>query len=67
MICEDMWTDEVTECLEESGAEILVVLNGSPFEVDKVDQRLNLAVARVTESHPDGPLVREGARTTGRG
>ena len=50
MICEDMWTDEVTECLEESGAEILVVLNGSPFEVDKVDQRLNLAVARVTES-----------------
>ena len=50
MICEDMWTDEVTECLEESGAEILVVINGSPFEVDKVDQRLNLAVARVTES-----------------
>ena len=50
MICEDMWTDEVTECLEESGAEILVVLNGSPFEIDKVDQRLNLAVARVTES-----------------
>ncbi len=51
MICEDMWTDEVTECLEESGAEILVVINGSPFEIDKVDQRLNLAVARVTESH----------------
>ena len=50
MICEDMWTDEVTECLEESGAEILVVINGSPFEVDKVDERLNLAVARVTES-----------------
>ncbi len=51
MICEDMWTDEVTECLEESGAEILVVINGSPFEVDKADERLNLAVARVTESH----------------
>ncbi|MDE0058252.1 MAG: NAD+ synthase [Defluviicoccus sp.] len=50
MICEDMWTDEVTECLEESGAEILVVINGSPFEVDKADERLNLAVARVTES-----------------
>ena len=50
MICEDMWTDEVTECLEESGAEILVVINGSPFDVDKVDRRLNLAVARVTES-----------------
>ncbi len=50
MICEDMWTDEVTECLEESGAEILIVINGSPFEVDKADERLNLAVARVTES-----------------
>ncbi len=50
MVCEDMWTDEVTECLQESGAEILVVINGSPYEVDKTDQRLNLAVARVVES-----------------
>lgn len=50
MVCEDMWTDDVTECLEESGAEILVVINGSPFEDEKQDQRLNLAVARVTES-----------------
>ena len=50
MVCEDMWTGEVTECLEESGAEILVVINGSPFETDKADTRLNLAVARVTES-----------------
>lgn len=50
MICEDMWEADVTECLEESGAEILVVINGSPYEVDKTDQRLNLAVARVTES-----------------
>ncbi len=50
MVCEDMWTDQVTECLEESGAEILVVPNGSPFELDKPDARLNFAVARVTES-----------------
>ena len=50
MVCEDMWTDEVAECLEESGAELLVVINGSPFEVDKTDQRLNLAVSRVAES-----------------
>ena len=50
MICEDMWEPDVTECLDESGAEILVVINGSPFEVDKPDQRLNLAVARITES-----------------
>ncbi len=50
MICEDMWEPDVTECLDESGAEILIVINGSPFELDKSDQRLNLAVARVGES-----------------
>ena len=50
MICEDMWSSDVTECLQESGAEILVVINGSPFETDKPDDRLNPAVARVTES-----------------
>lgn len=49
MVCEDMWTEEVAECLEESGAEILTVLNGSPYEQDKWDTRLNLAVARATE------------------
>jgi NAD+ synthase len=50
MVCEDMWTPDVTECLQESGAEILVVLNGSPYEQVKADERLSLAVARVTES-----------------
>ncbi|MGQ0665109.1 MAG: NAD+ synthase [Pseudomonadota bacterium] len=50
MICEDMWTADCAECLVESGAEILLVPNGSPFETDKVDERLNLAVARVTET-----------------
>ena len=46
MVCEDMWFPEVAECLDESGAEIFVVLNGSPFETDKLDERLNFAVAR---------------------
>ena len=55
MICEDMWTPEVPECLAESGAEILVVTNGSPYEADKADARINLAVARVTENRL--PLV----------
>lgn len=50
MICEDMWQPDVTECLEESGAEILVVVNGSPFESDKTDMRMQLATRRVTES-----------------
>ena len=50
MICEDMWTSEVVECLEESGAELLIALNGSPFDISKGETRLQLAVARVTES-----------------
>ncbi|MET4699533.1 NAD+ synthase [Constrictibacter sp. MBR-5] len=49
-ICEDIWTSAVVECLEETGAEILLVPNGSPFEADKTDVRINLAVARVTET-----------------
>ena len=50
MICEDMWTPEVAECLHESGAEILIVVNGSPYECAKHDQRLAVAVARIVES-----------------
>ena len=49
-ICEDIWSSEVTECLEETGAEFFVVINGSPFVVGKPDLRMNVAAARVAES-----------------
>jgi NAD+ synthase len=49
-ICEDIWREDVPECLAETGAEILLVPNGSPYERDKPDVRLNIAVARVTET-----------------
>ena len=49
-VCEDIWTSEVTECLAETGAEILAVPNGSPFEAGKEDVRANLIAARVTET-----------------
>ncbi|HEX4407251.1 MAG TPA: NAD+ synthase [Xanthobacteraceae bacterium] len=54
-VCEDTWTDwgdyeNVIECLAETGAEILIVPNGSPYWRDKADVRLNVSVARVTES-----------------
>jgi NAD+ synthase len=48
-ICEDIWGEEIVECLAETGAEILVVPNGSPYWRQKNDVRLNIAVARVTE------------------
>ncbi len=50
MVCEDMWFEDVAETLVESGAEILIVPNGSPFDIEKQDVRLNHAVARVTET-----------------
>lgn len=49
-ICEDIWTEESCETLAETGAEILLVPNGSPFEQNKDDTRLNLVVARVAET-----------------
>ncbi|HXS07570.1 MAG TPA: NAD+ synthase [Rhizomicrobium sp.] len=49
-VCEDIWTEDVTECLYETGAEILAVPNGSPFEAGKEDVRLQLAAARVGET-----------------
>ena len=49
-ICEDIWQPSVVECLEENGAEMLLVPNGSPFETTKDDIRLNIAVERVVES-----------------
>ena len=54
-VCEDTWTDwgdyeNVVECLAETGAEILVVPNGSPYWRDKINVRLNVSVARVTEA-----------------
>ncbi|MDR3469333.1 MAG: NAD+ synthase [Xanthobacteraceae bacterium] len=55
-ICEDTWMEEspdyenVVECLAETGAEILIVPNGSPYARGKTDIRMSMAVARVVES-----------------
>ena len=59
-VCEDIWTEwgdyeDVVECLAETGAELMIVPNGSPYSRNKDDVRLNIAVARVTES--DLPLI----------
>ena len=49
-ICEDIWFDDVTECLMETGAEILVILNGSPYNRDKQERRMNVVLERVVET-----------------
>lgn len=49
-VCEDAWHPDVAETLAETGAEILVVPNGSPYRRGKLDLRLNVTVARVVET-----------------
>jgi NAD+ synthase len=49
-VCEDIWTPDVVECLRETGGEILLVPNGSPFEAGKEGVRLGLIKSRVKES-----------------
>jgi NAD+ synthase len=49
-ICEDAWHPEVSEALAETGAEILLVPNGSPYYRGKFDRRLSHMVARVVET-----------------
>jgi len=49
-ICEDAWHEDVCEALAESGAEILVVPNGSPYFRRKYERRMNAMVARVVET-----------------
>ncbi|MBF0561167.1 MAG: NAD+ synthase [Alphaproteobacteria bacterium] len=50
LVCEDMWFGDVAASLKEAGAEILIVINGSPFDLGKADQRVQHAAARVAET-----------------
>ena len=49
-ICEDAWQPDVAETLEETGAEFLLIPNGSPYFRNKQETRLNLMVSRVIET-----------------
>jgi NAD+ synthase len=49
-ICEDGWYADVAETMAESGAEVLVVPNGSPYRRGKFDVRMNHLVSRVVET-----------------
>ncbi len=50
MICEDMWHPDLPSALKKKGADILIVINGSPFEAEKNDVRLHFAEQRVRET-----------------
>ncbi|MEM6593590.1 MAG: NAD+ synthase [Pseudomonadota bacterium] len=49
-ICEDAWHEDVAETLAESGAQMLLVPNGSPYFRNKHDIRIGHMVARVVET-----------------
>ncbi len=49
-VCEDIWFPDLCEMLGETGAEIILSLNASPFENAKTDMRMMHAVSRMTET-----------------
>ena len=49
-ICEDAWFEDVAEAQAESGAELLLVPNGSPYARGRYDTRMGHMVARVVET-----------------
>lgn len=50
LVCEDWWFPAIPETLAETGAEILISTNASPFEDGKQGRRLQLALNRVVET-----------------
>jgi NAD+ synthase len=55
MICEDLWFKATSDYLKGKGAELLLVPNGSPYDHDKTNQRVEIASARLAET--DLPVV----------
>ena len=49
-ICEDIWQEVVCAHLAEAGAEILLVPNGSPYELDKDEIRYKLVRSRTLQT-----------------
>ncbi|WP_413204953.1 NAD+ synthase [Rhodospirillum sp. A1_3_36] len=51
LVCEDMWFPDVAGHLAEKGADMLVIPNGSPYDVEKDEARLFHARGRVAETN----------------
>ncbi|MEO7635429.1 MAG: NAD+ synthase [Sphingomicrobium sp.] len=49
-ICEDIWQEVVCQHLADAGAELLLVPNGSPYELDKDDLRYRLVRDRAVQT-----------------
>ena len=49
-ICDDAWREDGPETLEETGADLMIALNGSGYTADIMDQRL-AAMSRLSQIH----------------
>ena len=49
-VCEDIWYSTCAAHLKKRGAQLLLVPNGSPYEVDKIHHRLELVRDRASET-----------------
>jgi len=50
LTCEDLWWEEVTEYLTNKHSDLLISLNGSPYDLPKADSRLSNGAERVAQS-----------------
>lgn len=49
-VCEDIWTADACSQLKQAGAELIINLNASPFEVNKLEKRQRTLQKRTQES-----------------
>ena len=49
LICEDVWFAEPVAAAKAAGAELIVVPNASPYDIDKLETRYDVVRARVSE------------------
>jgi NAD+ synthase (glutamine-hydrolysing) len=49
LVCEDIWEPEPTQLARSQGAELLIVINASPYEIHKQRERETVARARVLD------------------
>ena len=50
-ICEDVWEPQPVSDAKAKGAEVLLVLNASPFHIGKYEERLDVLAQRSAENH----------------
>jgi NAD+ synthase (glutamine-hydrolysing) len=49
LVCEDIWEPQAAQLARSDGAELLIVINASPYEIHKQRQREDVARARVLD------------------